>query len=216
MFVEHGVLTASPLAGGHALHINLARQDCVAGQHHRRRAIAKVDSDERLVAPHLHLPAGHVANARSAQMGHAAIGKFEPRLGHVLVLTEHGNAQGFNPGQRRVDERQHHVQIVDHQIEHHAHVGRAEGKSTGPHRLDEARLMQMRHGGRKRRIESLDMTDLHQRLLVTGHLQNFISLGQRAGNWFFDQHVNAAAHEFQRHFIVQGRGHGNHRGVHLV
>ena len=71
-----------------------------AGPDQRRGPAGEVDAGKRPGRPCLHPPDGLVAYAAGRKRGHAATLEFEPRIGHVLVTAENGNAKGLDFPQR--------------------------------------------------------------------------------------------------------------------
>ena len=89
---------------------------------------------------------------------------------------------------RRLGERQHDVQVVDHHVQHDADVGRAKRVAARARGFDVFRIADVgRHGG-QRRIEPLDVADLqHQRLSCRASATRSFGLGRRRRERLFDQ-----------------------------
>ena len=135
------------------------------------------------------------ADAAGGQIGHAAVGKAQPRVGDVLRLAQDGDAHRVHARDGRPHKSQNHVQIVNHQVEHDADVraaGRVGGKAVG---FNEARIgghvFQVMEDG----IEALDVADLEDDILLRGPLHQPGGLGGIVGHRFFHQHMFAGGQE---------------------
>src|SRR5271170_3629702 len=68
------------------------------------------------------LPHPFRADAAGGKVGDAAVGEAQAHVGDVLALAQDGNAHGVYTGHGRFHERENHIEIVDHQIEHDSDV----------------------------------------------------------------------------------------------
>jgi hypothetical protein len=71
------------------------------------------------------------------------------------------------------------------------------------------RLSDERSGGANRRIESFQMTDLTNAAQFLCNANQFIGVGQRGGEGFFNQDVNAGFHQGAGGFEMADRGHSD-------
>ena len=97
------------------------------------------------------------------QGSYAAGLEFEPGVGHVFVAAEHRQPQRLDPPSGAADEREHQVDVVDHQVQHDAHVHRAEGEGA---RSAPPRCSSAGGGGGdcgQGRVEPLDVAHLEHR-----------------------------------------------------
>ena len=83
-----------------------------------------------MIGPNLHVADLFVADARGAEVGDATVGELEPGLRDVFMIAENGNTECLNAADRRIGEVERQIEVVDHQIEHDADVGGAEGVSA--------------------------------------------------------------------------------------
>ena len=91
----------------------------------------------------------------------------------------------------RFHERQHHVQIVDHQVQHHADVRAARRVRREAVRLDEARVSGHAFEILENGIEPLDVTDLQDALALLRQFHQFGGLRGVVGHRLLHQHVLA-------------------------
>ena len=82
-------------------------------------------------------------NAAGLQVGHAAVRERHPRLRQILIAAEHGHAQRLDRSHRRPHQRQHQIEIVDHQIEYHTNISGTAGETAVALAGDELRLQGM-------------------------------------------------------------------------
>ena len=108
---------------------------------------------------------------------------------------------------RAVHQRQHQVEVVDHQVEDHRHVGaaRLERRDAGgldiERRADAAGQRAVRGG------EPLQVPDLQHAVAGGGQGGEVVGLGQRGGDRLFHQHVLAGPQRGGGQGVVRlGRG----------
>ena len=104
-------------------------------------------------------------------------------------------------------ELQYQIEIVNHEIEDHSHVGAARLEGCQALGLQEPRLLKVGRGCSDRAIESLHMPDLEKQPAFPGRLHQLLGTGQRIGEGFLDQGVQPPLEDRQRHFDMRRRGH---------
>ena len=104
------------------------------------------------------------------------------------MAAEHRDAERLHVLDRRLGERQHDVQVVDHHVQHDADVGRAKRVAARARGFDVFRIADVgRHGG-ERRIESLDVADLqHDALSAARASTRSFASRRRRRERLFDQ-----------------------------
>ena len=100
----------------------------------------EIDADEAFRRPHLHPPHRRRVDAAGAEVGDAAVGEGKPRPREVLAAAQHGRPERLHRAHRRTHQRQNEIQIVDHQVEHDAHIGGATGEAAAALAADVLRL----------------------------------------------------------------------------
>ena len=115
-----------------------------------------------------------------------------------------------------INQRQDDIDIVDHQVGDHVHVGRAGHERAHAVRLDEARVLdppgQCHHPG----IETLEMTDLQHHTGALGGRDNRDALLDGRCNRLFQQHVNPVFEEQPRHREMRCRRDDNAHCIDLA
>ena len=101
----------------------------------------------------------------------------------------HRDADRFDPVRLFSQDLLEDVEVVDHQIAHHVHVGPALGKGPDPMRLDVARLRDLSAHLAQRRVEPLEVSDLEDAPAPARQLEDRLGLGERRGHRLLDQHV---------------------------
>ena len=102
---------------------------------------------------------------------------------------------------------------MDHQVEHHSHVGRAESVPAGANRLDIFWIAKVWNGSGKSRIEALDVSDLQHQVALLRQGDQFIGLAGIQAEGFFHQEMRIRFKEIFCQLIMASRGCGDHRGV---
>ena len=114
---------------------------------------------------------------------------------------------------RRAHEGQHDVEIVNHQVEHHADVHAACREGREPVRLDEARLA----GGLLQvvedRVEPLDVADLQHAVVLPGQAHEVGGLPGVVGHRFLDEQVFALLEQRLGQVVMRDRGRDDTQGV---
>ncbi len=113
-------------------------------------------------------------------------------------------------------DRQGDVQIVDHQIEDNADVGRAECVTPGPRRFDQPRILHQRPHAGQRRIELLDVPDLQHGAVPVSGPDEFLRLSHVDRQWLLDEQVNAMPQQIHADRMVQTGGGRDDGGVDLA
>ena len=105
------------------------------------------------------------------------------------------------------------LQIVDHQVEHDADLGRAHRVGRKPVRLDELRPREQRLQRAEGRVEPLDVPDLKGAAAGVGEFGQRAGVGGGFGDGFFDEEVLAAFEQEASQWEVRRRRRGDGRGV---
>lgn len=110
-------------------------------------------------------------------------------------------------------ERQGEVDIVDHQILHHAHVERPKREGRESPRLEVGHLAGPLSRGPPGGVESLDVTDRHDAACPTGGQRDLAGLVERRGQRLLHEEIESSLHERQHHGRMQTGGSRHHGGV---
>ena len=142
-------------------------------------------------------------NARDGDVRDAAVFKTQPRVGDVLAAAQHGYTDGIDTLQRRADEVQDDLDVVDHQVEHNADFDAAVRIRREPVRFDETRTRQSRFERAEHGIEPFDVADLQDESARVGEFGKSFCVSRRLGDRFFDKDVFAA---FEKKFSHREMG----------
>jgi hypothetical protein len=143
--------------------------------------------------------------------GHGSRVEHDLHGGHVGDRRVHRRADRGDLAGLAVDQVQHDVDVVDHQVHHHRVVLHARHERAQAPRLDQDGplhdLAQLLHCA----VEPLDVTDVEHPVLLARDPEQLLGLLERGGHGFFDQHVRARLEQIARHREVLLGGH-RHRG----
>ena len=124
---------------------------CVLLADHGQDLLLQVDRQVGVVLEDAHLALLLHADAARSRVGDAAALEADARIDDVDLAGEHARADRVDALDRRADQLLDQIDVVNHQIEHDAHVGAAQLEWREPVRLDEAQLLQPAGGGEDRR-----------------------------------------------------------------
>ena len=182
-------------------------------RYHRQPAIGKIHRKVAVLREHPHAPLGAHGDARGGDRRHRAVGEADARIGHVGVLAGHRGADGIDAVDLARHQRQDQVEVVDHQVEDHRHVGAALLERRDARRLDvERRAEPALHRG-EGGGETLQVADLQHQSPLRRQRGQLIGLGQRGGDRLLHQHVLARPQRLGRQRVVRLGRCGDHQRV---
>ena len=136
-----------------------------------------------------------------------AVGELDPRVCDVHVGRENRDPGRPHVGHVRADELEHEIEVVDHEVEDHRHVGAARlerGQALG---LEEPRLLEVRRGGAHCAVEPLHVPDLEHGLRGGGALHQLLRARDRVRQGLLHQQAPAPLQHRQPHTGVGRRRH---------
>src|SRR5208337_2302619 len=154
-------------------------------------------------------------NAAGGEVGDAAGGEFQTHIRNIHFARQNRQADGADFLDRRFGEGEDDVEIVDHQIEHDVDIERARSEHAQPVHFEKHGLGQQREGGAYGGIEALEMPGLGDPAARGGQLNQFVGLGERGGQRFFDQHVYAGNDQVARNGEMMHGRNRDQSGLHL-
>ena len=89
------------------------------------RRLAEIHRQVAVLREHPHAPLGAHRDARGGDRRHRAVDEADARIGDVGVLAGHRRADRIDALDLARHQRQDQVEVVDHQVEDHRHVGAA-------------------------------------------------------------------------------------------
>ena len=162
-----------------------------------------------------HLALGLEGQPRGGEIGHRAVGVLDAGVGDVFKITHDSDAHGAHFLDRGADEALHDVDVVDHHVEHHAHVDGA--KRHGADAVDFNEL-----GGQgeflerdERRVETLGVADLHDAALAGGKFDDGPAVLDVGGQGLFNQQIDTFAQKQLGDGAVMHRGRGDGGGANM-
>ncbi len=102
---------------------------------------------------------------------------------------------------------------MDHEIEHHVHIGAAVLERSEPRGLEKTRHgqngLQGLHGG----VEALQVADLQHASRAPRHLDQSLALRDGRGHGLLDEHVRAGLEKIARNGVMLGRRRDDAHGI---
>ncbi len=179
-----------------------------AAANHAQAAIGEIERDVAVLGENAHLPLGAGGDTAGGDRGHRARGEADTRVGDVLVRARDSGADRIHPLDRAIDEGQHQVEVVDHQVQDHRHIcaARLERGDAGgldvKGRPDPAGQCAIRGG------ETFQMADLENKAPFIRQSRHLVGFSEGGGDGFFHQHVLA---RYQGGFRDREVHRGRHR-----
>ena len=103
------------------------------------------------------------------------------------MRCQHRHARRADLGHVGPDQLEHQVEVVDHQIEDHRHVGPAGLERRQPLRLEESRLLEIAGRRPHRSVEPLDVPDLQRGPVLLRRAHQALRARERVGEGLLDQ-----------------------------
>jgi hypothetical protein len=132
------------------------------------------------------------------------------------MFAEETDTDRRNRTHRGVDHGEQHIQVVNHEVEHDADIGRTECVRGKPLGIDELGADRHLLECAQSRIESLDMADLQDGPAGAGVFDESFRLGSGRSHRLFHQCGDASREEWAGHFAVQDGGDRDGDGVYEV
>src|SRR5690606_4263117 len=140
--------------------------------------------------------------------------ELQPRVHDVDLAREHAGADRIDTHDRSADKLLNQVYVVNHQIEHDAHIAAALLERREPMRLDEARCFELPHCGDDGRIEALQVPDLQHATTSLRGRDQLLRFRDGGCDRFLDEHMNAVLEQLAADPMMQWRGHSQAHCVH--
>jgi len=153
-------------------------------------------------------------DARGGEVGDASRLEFDAHVGDVNLWREDGQADGADLADRRGGEREHDVEIVNHEVEDHVYVERAgcemesrcDSKNMGRRIFDST----ARTAGLSARDGRLQNA---QAFLCAG--DEIVSFRKAGGERLFNQEIESGVEQSRGDLVMMYGGHGDGCGVEL-
>ncbi len=153
--------------------------------------LAEIDRDVGVRLEDAELALALERHAAGGDVGDAAVGEAQARVGDVDVLREHRDADRLDALDAVVHQAQDQVEVVDHQVEDDVDVGAALGERREAVALDEARPGDDAGQGADRRVEALEVADLQDAPARVRRVDQRLPLRDRDGQRLLDEDVDA-------------------------
>ena len=154
-------------------------------------------------------------DAAGGKVGDAAGAEFDADVGDVYLARQDRQADGLQGVNRRLDQTEHDVEVVHHEVQNDVDIEGARGENAEPMRLEEHRHVDVRLHGEHGGVEALQMANLKGALIPHGQGDECVGLGQRGGNRLFYQNIDAGLKKCTSDRRVGAGGHADGCGVKL-
>jgi hypothetical protein len=153
------------------------------------------------------------ADSRGGDIGDAAVLEAEAGIGDVLAAGEDWHAYGVDGHDGGADEVEDDLEVMDHEVQHHADICGAVGEGREAVCLDEARVGEAVFEFGQHGVEAFDMADLEDAACLMGELDQGEGVSELVCDGFFHEHVEACMEELGSDIEVGGGGGGDGGGV---
>ena len=140
-----------------------------------------------------------LADAARSDVGNAPRRELQPRVGDIRFLRQHRDADGLDGDHLGWHDRQHDIEVMNHQIEDDVDVEAAIGKRTQPMHFDETRMIEQRAHGGDGRVVALGVPDAEDGTRCARRIDHRLCLTGISRERLLHQHADAALQERQRH-----------------
>ena len=210
---EEPVLERPPVGGWKRGGDKRARTDAIGGRDHLDGLGCEIAVHHRFGRPERYGPPGGRADPRGGEISDEARRKHQPRPCGILEAAGRHDPLGFDPFKPAGIERQHEVDIVNHEVMDHAHVERAEREGGGPHRLDDHRLTDPCNRGLPGGIEPLHVADGDRATAAAGGDHDCPGIFNGRRDRLFHEQVHASLEQRHGHAGMQAGWGGDDGGI---
>jgi dienelactone hydrolase len=155
-------------------------------------------------------------DAAGGQVGDAAVGERQPYVGNVYFVGKDADARRANLGRRCSYHREHDVQVVDHQVQHHVHVQAARAEQTQPVDLEKQGSGLDQVQSRDRRVEAFQMPRLQDAAVTRSRVHQSFTRRIVGGDGLFHHHVDALLQQLAADLGMKGGGSRHHGSIDLA
>lgn len=157
-------------------------------------------------------------DAAGGKVGDAAGLKLNTDIRDVDAAREDGQADGMEGTNRRLDEVEDDVEVVDHQVENDVDVESTGAEDAEAMRLEKHGVVEDRPNGKDRGIEAFEVAGLKNTAMLPGGIDETSGLVDAGGDGFLNDEVDAGGEqgladlEVERGWCTDGGG----GEIHLV
>src|SRR5208283_2079414 len=155
-----------------------------------------VDRKIAILLEDAQLPHVLYRNSACGEIGYGPVGKLHSNACNVRQRTEGGNAGSMNVPERGIDDVEHYIDVVNHQIEYYVYFQTSFIKKTEPMGFDEHWIAEARTNSRKCGVEPLQMTDLKNCAALFCRCDKFVGFLQVFCHRFFEKNMHAHREKF--------------------
>ena len=129
---------------------------------------------------------------------------------------EDRDSRGANVRDGSAHQLQHEIEVVDHQVENHGHVGAARLKGSEAVDLQEAGLVEVGRGGAHGPVKPLHVAHLEHHTVLGRAPHQVFRARERVRQGLFHEQADAPLQHGAPHLGVRGRGNGHGHRIHAI
>ena len=156
------------------------------------------------------------ANAAGGEVGNTAGLELDAHICDIRLLREHGQTHCMDALHWRLDEAEHDVEIVDHEIENNIDIKGTGTEDAEAMRLKKHGVVEKRPDGGYGRIETFKVTRLQDSLMSLRQKNKIGSLLCCGSDGLLDEYVDAGEKQRLSDCMMSRCGHANGRGVEML
>ena len=142
-----------------------------------------------------HLADAFGGDAAGGEIGDCAGFKFDAGVGDVHFVADDGDADGFEVNDRRVDEREQDVEVVNHHVVDDVNIEAARRKNSEAMDFEKHRARDDFSDGDDGGIEAFDVAHLKNAATALCCSDERVGFIERGGNRLFNEHVNSSCQD---------------------
>jgi len=176
----------------------------------------EIERDVFVLLEEAHLADAFGGDAAGGEIRDGAGFKFDAGVGDVHFVADDGNAHGFEINNRRVDEREQDVEVMDHYVVDDVNIQAARRKNAEAVDFEKHRTRDDFSNGDDGWIEAFDVTDLENASASFCGGDERVGFIERCGDGLFDEHVNPGREDARADTRVFGSRDSEAHGVNAI
>ncbi len=176
----------------------------------------EVERDVFVLLEEAHFADAFGGDAAGGEIRDGAGFKFDAGVGDVHFVADDGDADGFEVDDRRVDEREQDVEVVDHHVVNDVDVEAARRKNAEAMDFEKHRARDDFSDGDDGGIEAFDVADLKNAAAAFCGGDERVGFVERCGDGLFDEYVNSGCEDAGADARVLGGWDGEADGVDAI
>ena len=167
------------------------------------------------------LKEAHLANffrgdAAGGEIRDGAGSEFQARVRDVDFVGDHGNSDGAEIGDGRIEKREENVEIVNHEVVDDVDIEAARRKNAEAMNFEKEWARDNFFRGDDGGIEALEMPDLQDAAVTLGRGDQCVGFFERSGDRLFDEQIDSLFEQPAADARMLDRRDGEAHGIDVV